>query len=373
MNLIQEDCKKMGIKVLCPDINIAKAEYSVVDKGIIMAGFSNIKGMKSEASSVIKARMKNRGYFQSMKDYVCTGVIGKFVEKMIKCGAFDCFNDNRTATLEYYNRLCMQKEELDKAHDTYIKTEDEYRTEYYTYEALNGEYNMSEALVANKADKRKKKEIMNISKLKKQYMETKDAYKKQAAIFNNLDYPEIDDTFSSSDEKNLLGMYITKTPLSGYPAPEDIGCITINKVNERNYTVKILAIVTEIKEIVTKKGEKMAFLTCEDNTGTLSAVMFPKTWNKFMATISTGSVFILAGRSDEKDNKKSFIINDINEPMTDEDNILIHVNSWDEWNAIYYPEAVKCASASGKVLYIHNRKSGQIIRFSKKMKNFKIF
>ena len=115
--------------------------------------------------------MKNRGYFQSMKDYVCTGVIGKFVEKMIKCGAFDCFNDNRTATLEYYNRLCMQKEELDKAHDTYIKTEDEYRTEYYTYEALNGEYNMSEALVANKADKRKKKEIMNISKLKKQYMD----------------------------------------------------------------------------------------------------------------------------------------------------------------------------------------------------------
>lgn len=168
-------------------------------------------------------------------------------------------------------------------------------------------------------------------------------------------------------------MYITKTPLSGYPAPEDIGCITINKVNERNYTVKILAIVTEIKEIVTKKGEKMAFLTCEDNTGTLSAVMFPKTWNKFMATIFTGSVFILVGRSDEKDNKKSFIINDINEPMTDEDNILIHVNSWDEWNAIYYPEAVKCASASGKVLYIHNRKSGQIIRFSKKMKNFKIF
>ena len=59
--------------------------------------------------------------------------------------------------------------------------------------------------------------------------------------------------------------------------------------------------------------------------------------------------------------------------MTDEDNILIPVNSWDEWNAIYYPEAVKCASASGKVLYIHNRKSGQIIRFSKKMKNFKIF
>lgn len=124
---------------------------------------------------------------------------------MIKCGAFDCFNDNRTATLEYYNRLCMQKEELDKAHDTYIKTEDEYRTEYYTYEALNGEYNMSEALVANKADKRKKKEIMNISKLKKQYMETKDAYKKQAAIFNNLDYPEIDDTLAVLMKKICWG------------------------------------------------------------------------------------------------------------------------------------------------------------------------
>ena len=372
MGLIQDDCRRMGIKILCPNINIAKTEYSVIDNRVIMAGFSNIKGMKSEAVSVLNARIKNRGYFQSVKDYVCTGITGKFVEKMIMCGAFDCFNDNRTATLEYYDNLCKQKELMDKAFDTYMKAEDEYRTEYYTYEVLNGEYEMQEALMSNKADKSKKKEIMNINKLKKQYKEAKEIYKKQTAIFNMLDYPEVDDSFNCAEEKNLLGLYITKTPLSGYPEPSEIGCIAIADINVAD-NIKILANITEIKEILTKKGEKMAFINCEDNSGTLSAVIFPKIWSKFYTAISTGVVYILTGRYEIKDGKSSFIINDINESLTNGEDLLVHVDSWKEWNTKYYPEAIKKSSINGSTLYVHNRKSGQIIRFSKKIKNFSNF
>lgn len=278
-----------------------------------------------------------------------------------------------------YKLLCkeiddirLQKELMDKAFDTYMKAEDEYRTEYYTYEVLNGEYEMQEALMSNKADKSKKKEIMNINKLKKQYKEAKEIYKKQTAIFNMLDYPEVDDSFNCAEEKNLLGLYITKTPLSGYPEPSEIGCIAIADINVAD-NIKILANITEIKEILTKKGEKMAFINCEDNSGTLSAVIFPKIWSKFYTAISTGVVYILTGRYEIKDGKSSFIINDINESLTNGEDLLVHVDSWKEWNTKYYPEAIKKSSINGSTLYVHNRKSGQIIRFSKKIKNFSNF
>lgn len=166
--------------------------------------------------------------------------------------------------------------------------------------------------------------------------------------------------------------YITKTPLSGYPEPSEIGCIAIADINVAD-NIKILANITEIKEILTKKGEKMAFINCEDNSGTLSAVIFPKIWSKFYTAISTGVVYILTGRYEIKDGKSSFIINDINESLTNGEDLLVHVDSWKEWNTKYYPEAIKKSSINGSTLYVHNRKSGQIIRFSKKVKNFSNF
>lgn len=69
----------------------------------------------------------------------------------------------------------------------------------------------------------------------------------------------------------------------------------------------------------------------------------------------------------------TFEINDINESLTNGEDLLVHVDSWKEWNTKYYPEAIKKSSINGSTLYVHNRKSGQIIRFSKKVKNFSNF
>lgn len=96
-------------------------------------------------------------------------------------------------------------------------------------------------------------------------------------------------------------------------------------------------------------------------------------WSKFYTAISTGAVYILTGRYEIKDGKSSFIINDINESLTNGEDFLVHVDSWKEWNTKYYPEAIKKSSINGSTLYVHNRKSGQIIRFSKKIKNFSNF
>ena len=76
-------------------------------------------------------------------------------------------------------------------------------------------------------------------------------------------------------------------------------------------------------------------------------------------------------KNDIKNAKNELI--DINESLTNGEDFLVHVDSWKEWNTKYYPEAIKKSSINGSTLYVHNRKSGQIIRFSKKIKNFSNF
>ena len=51
---------------------------------------------------------------------------------------------------------------------------------------------------------------------------------------------------------------------------------------------------------------------------------------------------------------------------------MVHVESWQDWNDNYYSEAQKSVSSDGCTLYVHNRKSGEIIKFSKKIK-FSVF
>lgn len=374
MSLIYEDCKRLGIKILPPNINRAKEEYSVVGKGQIMAGFSNIKGMKSEAQDIITCREKNHGRFMSVKDYVAMGANGKFVEKLIKCGSFDCFNENREATLILYSELITAKKNMEQANEEYKTTKSEYSQLLYKFEAEYGMYDKQRNL-KNCKDKNVKKTIMQIEKLQKQCIKEKELYKQSCAGYKELEYPDVDDIPFYEEEKELLGMYISGNPLDCYPEPSELGCVHVSDADEiygRN--TKVLVSINSVREFQTQKGETMAFVTCSDDTGTISAVVFPNTWMMYKGTLKEQNIVILSGKNNVKDEKTSFIVNMVKEPEMDNGEIyMLHVDTWNDWNINYYPKAQKLAVIKGATLYVHNRKNGEIIKFSKKIKKFDFF
>ena len=103
-----------------------------------------------------------------------------------------------------------------------------------------------------------------------------------AAEGRGRSYPEMDE-FPENQliafEKETIGFYISRHPLASYQ--EEIKKITRDDTStlskrQNGDEVKICGLVSELKEIVTKKGDRMAFLTLEDMKGFVEVILFPE-------------------------------------------------------------------------------------------------
>ena len=78
-----------------------------------------------------------------------------------------------------------------------------------------------------------------------------------------------------------------------------------------NRQVDTLILVEKIKEITTKKGDKMAFITGSDETGSIEYTLFPKTYNNYINNISTGYLLKIRGRVEKRVNEYQIIVDRI--------------------------------------------------------------
>ncbi|MDD4170371.1 MAG: OB-fold nucleic acid binding domain-containing protein, partial [Desulfotomaculaceae bacterium] len=100
-------------------------------------------------------------------------------------------------------------------------------------------------------------------------------------------------------EKEALGLYISGHPLSQYRA--DLGRLATVSVAELadlpdDSNVVLGGLITGVKQINTRKGDLMAFLTLEDLTGTVEVVVFPRTYQSYRSAIVVDGVVLLKGR-----------------------------------------------------------------------------
>jgi DNA polymerase-3 subunit alpha len=97
ITFFMEECKKMGLKVLGPDINESQNGFAVNQKGEIRFGFSGLKGVGENAiENIIEERTKHGPYgsiFDLAKRVVQRSVNRKSLESLIYAGAFDCFKE----------------------------------------------------------------------------------------------------------------------------------------------------------------------------------------------------------------------------------------------------------------------------------------
>ncbi|MGL4721709.1 MAG: DNA polymerase III subunit alpha [Desulfovibrionaceae bacterium] len=231
-----------GIEILPPCIIKSEEGFSVQDGKIIFA-LGAIKNVGSEAiHEIISAREKKA--FSSLYD-MCTRVnlrkvTRRVFEQLIKAGACDCFGMPRRALLAALEQCIAKAQKTNKTNNSSQNNFFSLIPELEEITVAGIGYSCEEESLA-----------------------------------------EFDEKEFLFEEKSVIGFFLSRHPLQAlYQEYNRLSLHTLEELKESSTSsqVSVGVIVTDSKEIVTKKGEIMAFITVEDLTGSLECVIFPKVY-----------------------------------------------------------------------------------------------
>ena len=278
-----EEARRMGIPVDPPDINRSDAIFDVVD-GHIVFGLKGIKGVGDAAARAVVEEREENGSYQDFIDFVDRIsrktednkrlVNTRAIEVLVHVGAFDKLGQNRPtliANLERVIAYCDQKNsgsEFGQASLFEESGEKEFAD--YVFEQVED---------TTRTDKlAKEKELIGC------YVSGHplDDYRK-AAVHATL------------NSRNIARE--ARTQLAEKEAREAAGANSWrDRGAAKSYTA--LGMITELRQIATKKGEPMAFANLQDFHGTIALTFFPKTWEKVRDRVHADEVLAITGKID---------------------------------------------------------------------------
>ena len=245
------ECREMGIEILPPDINESFKHFAVIGNQIRF-GLTAVKNVGDAAIDIILAEREGNGKFQSLYDFChrvdLRKVNRRVIESLVKCGSFDFSKAHRSQMLTVLGELLEQSQRTQKK---------------------KGEPQLSMLIDHSKALKE--------------------------------DYPDIDE-FPENQlvafEKETIGFYISRHPLSRYEDEikkyTNLDTSTLPKL-QNGAEVNICGLVSGLKEIVTKKGDRMAFLTLEDMKGFVEVILFPEVFKAASPCLRGGDPLLVKG------------------------------------------------------------------------------
>lgn len=233
VSFFMEECKRMGLNVLGPDINESYLKFSVNDQGAVRFGMAAVKGVGSSAvKSIIKERKENGNYtsiFDLAKRVDLRTANKKSFDSLIKAGGFDSFPSTHRA--QYFA--------LDEKGQTFLE---------------------------------------RAMKFGSKYQENKNSA--QVSMFgeaSNVQFPEPDipecETWGTmellSQEKEVIGIYISAHPLDDFKNELKFCNAALKhfKGDIAKYVGMNLAfagIITDVQHRVSKAGKGWAMFTIED-------------------------------------------------------------------------------------------------------------
>jgi DNA polymerase III subunit alpha len=256
VTFFMDECRRLRIPVLGPDINESNIKFTVNKKGEIRFALSAIKGVGEAAVEAIIDERKN-GHFTSFFDLTkrvnLRTVNKKSLESLAYGGAFDCFEEFHRA--QYFNQDPMDNQTLlEKA----IK---------YGNSVQNSASVTQNSLFG-------------------------DAVEAQITEPNIASTPEWTSIEKLNFEKEVVGIYISGHPLDTYKIElESFSNCSTDRVEEmKNSTLKLGGIVTKSNTRFTKKGNKFCSFTIEDYSGSKEFMLFGKDYleyGKFVEEIGT--------------------------------------------------------------------------------------
>lgn len=255
------ECRHMGIEVLSPDVNESFQEFAVVpDKQKVRFGLRAIKNVGSNAVDEIVNVRQEIGGFKSLEDFFGNvnprTVNRKSVESLIKCGAFDSLGD-RMQLIENIDLLLGYASKTQKEKDA-------------------GQTD----LFGNAPE---------------------------AQAHTRLQLAPVTAAADAHDqlvwERELLGLYLSQHPLEAYRDYLEEKAVPLNavKAEHDNKTVTVGGAIGDVREILTKNGQKMAFVKLEDEFAERELVIFPSVYNDTADVWQRDKVVLVKGKVNAQD------------------------------------------------------------------------
>ena len=268
VSLYIQECKRLKIDILPPDINESYGKFTV-SNGKIRFG---LRAVKNVGEGLIKAIVKARedGPFRSFTEFCqrveevdFQAINKRAIESLIKCGATESLGANRAQALAVFEKI------IDSVH------EDKKRNiegQCSLFESMSGEI-----------------EEDNLPKLS--------------------EFPQKN---LLTMEKEMLGIYISGHPLAPYESElkkistvttaelfqieEDINGELVNTELQDGEKVILGGIINNKKNKITKNNNMMAFITLEDLYGAIEVIVFPKIYDRYLKYLDEDNIVVVEGR-----------------------------------------------------------------------------
>ena len=264
------ECREMGIRILPPDLNESRTDFSMASEGIRF-GLGAIKNVGLKAMETVIEERNNAGPFKDLVDFCKrvdpSKVNRRVMESLIQAGAFDFTGMERSrlfGSLDEVLRFCCATRDPNQL-------------------------NMFSGLQGGDSP--------------------------AFSFLNATDHEEWDEKERLKREKASLGFYITSHPLDRYKVEQKrfTTCLIQDVANTKDKTtVKVTGVIESLKIKRTKRGEKMAVLTLEDQTGSIEVIVFPDAFERYSPLLKSDEPLIVTGTAEVDESAVKIISQEIN-------------------------------------------------------------
>src|SRR5437868_2115155 len=255
------DCRARGIEVLAPDINRSRADFSINDEKILF-GLAAIKNVGSHAVEPIVEMREADGPFKSLEDLcertsAIQDVNRRVLEALVQSGASDSLGERA--------RLIAA---LDHAVS---------RAERARRDRESGQTSLLDMVGSPEA---------------------------QADDYGlTIDVAPMAGEEKLRLEKELLGLYLSDHPLRRITAElaklSDTQAVEVTSALQ-DTEVRVAGLVRDVRRVVTRKGQIMAYATLEDLTGSVDVVVFPRQFEQYRLLFEPDKVVVVQGKVDAR-------------------------------------------------------------------------
>ena len=303
-----DECKKLGIEILKPEINKSSTKFTVED-GKIRFGLGSIKNVGTVPVDNIVRERNEQGDYKGFTDFceriADDAVNKKCIESLIKAGVFDSFEQTRSTLLASFENIVDTIQSSKK-------------------KGFSGQVSMFD--LGSEEDKKEMNE--------KKY------------VFE--EHKEMSERDLLSTEKEMLGIYISGHPLEKLrhqiEIQTNINTMQMKEIDEQNSSmqydggeinlekskfsdgdhVKYAGIITSIKKKYTKNNKIMAFVTIEDLYGQAEIIVFENAYMKAGSSLAEENIVLVEGRlSIREDDATKIVANDIKDFGEQKHKILV--------------------------------------------------
>ena len=256
------ECRRMGIKVLPPDVNESFADYTPIHNDIRF-GLAAIRNVGENVVASIAKNRDQKGRYTSFLDFLAKVDVvvcnKKTIESLIKAGAFDSLGHTRKGLMAIYL----------EAIDSVMETK---RAESIGQFDLFGSIETAET----------------------------------QGISVEIPKEEWEKSLLLTYEREMLGLYVSDHPLLGVEhvlraaTDRSISTITDESV-AHDQIVTIAGLITNIQRKVTKQGASWAIVTIEDLEGSIDVRFFSNTYSQTAMNLVEDRIVVVRGRVDKRE------------------------------------------------------------------------